>query len=336
MGRFQDWAKTQASRRSASERLKPAAARSGGERLPGEAREVSYEQALRASSYRRPADVPPVEVARQEQESVKAPEKKASERAAEAQPSTRVRTASTAGAASAERKGVSPPVEPAQALKSAKSAALNTSTRGQKGRAAKVQLRPSATSPRDAPMTVQRTEAGADEKKIYSEARMLKSTRRVTVRAAAEPPVPPEFVAAPDAAPPCNSSEGKRTRPSFRDVLRGTHSLGGVDQSNGTSMETTKAASLTLRVSDEEQARIQACAAHANLSVSAYLRQCAMGVDDLRDQVELALAKLRDQQALTPPPPGLSAIPGILRRFGLQCFHRFRPGRGESALLSIR
>jgi hypothetical protein len=96
-----------------------------------------------------------------------------------------------------------------------------------------------------------------------------------------------------------------------------------------------KSIALSLRVSDAEQARIQVCAARANLSVSAYLRQCALGVDELRGQVELAIGELHKQEAKSTPPPGISAIPGILARFGMHWFQRLR-GHHDYTGISLR
>ena len=107
-------------------------------------------------------------------------------------------------------------------------------------------------------------------------------------------------------------------QPAFGQVLKGTCGLAATR----TAVLETKSVALSLRVSDTEQARILACAARANLSVSAYLRQCALGVDELRDQVELALAQLQQQDAKSTSPPGLSAIPGILGHFAARLFRR--------------
>ena len=97
----------------------------------------------------------------------------------------------------------------------------------------------------------------------------------------------------------------------------------------------SKSIALSLRVSDAEQARIRACAGRANLSVSAYLRQCALGVDDLRSQVELALGELKKQETKVATQPGLSAIPSILGRFAMRCFQRLR-GQTEYTAISLR
>jgi hypothetical protein len=100
---------------------------------------------------------------------------------------------------------------------------------------------------------------------------------------------------------------------------------------SGTALE-SKSIALSLRVSDAEQARIRSCAARASLSVSAYLRQCALGVDDLRGQVELALGELQKQEARVAAQPGLSAIPSILGRFAMRCFRRLRAQTDYTAI----
>ena len=119
--------------------------------------------------------------------------------------------------------------------------------------------------------------------------------------------------------------------PAFREVLKGTAGLAAT----AGAVPEIKSFALALRVSNAEQTRIRACAARANLSVSAYLRQCALGVDDLRDQVELALTKLRQQEANAAAPPGLSAIPGIFGRFGRHWFQRLR-GHHDYTAISLR
>ena len=93
----------------------------------------------------------------------------------------------------------------------------------------------------------------------------------------------------------------QRLQPAFGQALKGIAGL----SATSTAVLETKSVALSLRVSDTEQARIVACAAGANLSVSAYLRQCALGVDELRDQVELALAQLHKQDVKSTPPKPL-------------------------------
>jgi hypothetical protein len=127
--------------------------------------------------------------------------------------------------------------------------------------------------------------------------------------------------------------EAAATQPAFREVLRQSAGLTAAGKDGG-GLE-NKMVALSLRVSDAEQARIQACAARANVSVSAYLRQCALGVEELRGQVELVLGELRERDVPKPAPQGLSAIPGILREVAAGWFRRLR-GHRDSTGLSLR
>ncbi len=120
-------------------------------------------------------------------------------------------------------------------------------------------------------------------------------------------------------------------QPGFREVLEQTAGLAPAGK-DGVALA-NKTVALSLRVSDAEQARIQACAARANVSVSAYLRQCALGVEELRGQVELALGELRRHEQ--PPLPGFSAIPRILLHVAGGWFRRLR-GHSEYNGLSLR
>ena len=122
-------------------------------------------------------------------------------------------------------------------------------------------------------------------------------------------------------------------QPAFREVLQETAGLSTTAKI--ASIPESKTIALSLRVSYVEQARIQACAAHANVSVSAYLRQCALGVEELRDQVEVALGELRKQDSKRAAPPVLAAIPGILRNVAVGWFRRLR-GHQDYTGISLR
>jgi predicted DNA binding CopG/RHH family protein len=63
---------------------------------------------------------------------------------------------------------------------------------------------------------------------------------------------------------------------------------------------TLKTASITIRLTAEEQAQLHERAAAAQLSVSAYLRSCIFEAEALRIQVREALSQLR---AATPNDP---------------------------------
>jgi len=74
-----------------------------------------------------------------------------------------------------------------------------------------------------------------------------------------------------------------------------------------------KSASITIRVTTEEQAQLQKRARAAQLSVSAYLRSCIFEAESLRSQVREALAQMQSTQVSTTSPRA-SAQRGWKRR----------------------
>jgi hypothetical protein len=66
-----------------------------------------------------------------------------------------------------------------------------------------------------------------------------------------------------------------------------------------------KNASITIRLSEPECVQLRLRAAEAGLTVSAYLRSCALEVESLRAQVKQTLAELRDS------PPRFSEQPSM-------------------------
>jgi hypothetical protein len=61
--------------------------------------------------------------------------------------------------------------------------------------------------------------------------------------------------------------------------------------------KTRKAASITIRITADEQAQLHQRAAEAGLSVSAYLRSCIFEAESLRAQVKEALSQMRETTA---------------------------------------
>jgi len=62
-----------------------------------------------------------------------------------------------------------------------------------------------------------------------------------------------------------------------------------------------RAASVTIRLSEAECARLRQRAAEAELTVSAYLRSCVLEADALRAQVKQALAEMRTAESTERP-----------------------------------
>jgi hypothetical protein len=95
---------------------------------------------------------------------------------------------------------------------------------------------------------------------------------------------------------PVRKSKPKPSRP-----VRATHKTpdfqqvldGALSTSSHAAVNPDESVWLTLRVTAAEQALIQARAAEASLSVSAYLRQCAFEVETLRRQVQRALLEMQ-------------------------------------------
>lgn len=73
-----------------------------------------------------------------------------------------------------------------------------------------------------------------------------------------------------------------------------------------------KAASITIRVTAEEQVQLHERAAAAELSVSAYLRSCIFEAETLRNQVREAVLQIRS--ATPPDAPAPDATPEELHR----------------------
>jgi hypothetical protein len=89
-----------------------------------------------------------------------------------------------------------------------------------------------------------------------------------------------------------------------------------------------RSAALSIRVSAQEQALIKMRAAEANLSVSAYLRQCAFEVEHLRAQAEQTFAA----RFRTPTPPQFAPVhaSGFLVRLARRLFW------GKTTTLALR
>jgi hypothetical protein len=322
--RFQSWAATRTQARPATPTTKPITGQNGagsGKDTSG-TREISYDQALRASRYRRPANdvsagLPLDPLARRDSPSdfnagaANAAQPKDLEMMPMEDRWPQVRFAKTSADLVATHLEDSVTSIPAQS--------------GAPGSQIKAASR-SAESPASVP---------ADAAKAARRATGVKRAAEEAVSAKrAHSAVGPAKVEAVPA--PALASRQPQAKAAFRDVLKGTAALATSPAAGSSSISANKSTCLTLRVSDGEQARIQACAAQANLSVSAYLRQCALGVDELRNQVEVALLKLRQEQEREIPQPGFAAIPGIFRRFGMRCMRGFQRSGNDRSALSLR
>jgi len=320
MGRFQNWAKTRRDKAALSNgrsagKIPEVASRKVD--LDGEAREISYEQALRARRYRRPVEIAPTDPPLVPLPTPSLDPHPDSGKA--------VRAADKRAPVSEPKPDVPSPAAPAAKIESRSPTAVSSPVR--------------ATEV----TTLQAPGARAPRAKV-AKARETRAVIPAQIQASPEAALETRAAAKSNKKRAANFTSPDLTRagqpdpPVFCDVLKETVALAAVIHSgpSAVTVERGKSTSLTLRVSEQEQARIQACAAQANLSVSAYLRQCALGVDSLRDQVGLALSDLHKQQARAVSPPGISAIPGILASFAGQCIHRLRRKSGDPTILSLR
>jgi hypothetical protein len=129
------------------------------------------------------------------------------------------------------------------------------------------------------------TGALADDVAIISYEQALRSHRRVPEM---------ETIAAPVTVPESISDERNRC---------------------GVERRTRKAASITIRMTEEEQTQLHARAKEAGLSVSAYLRSCIFEAESLRAQVKEALLQMH--AATLGVTNGEKASPVPHRRFRL-------------------
>lgn len=117
-----------------------------------------------------------------------------------------------------------------------------------------------------------------------------------------------------------NRSPRQQANPEFRELL--TKTLETSAQINPVSTTEIsiprRQTSLSVRLAASEQALIKTRAAEAGLSASAYMRQCALEVEQLRKQVEHALAAMKHSTAAPMPAPApLPSIFSRLKRFFL-------------------
>jgi Mobilization protein NikA len=97
----------------------------------------------------------------------------------------------------------------------------------------------------------------------------------------------------------------KHANESFAQVLRQETGLARVGSSS------LRSSALTVRLSQDESALIKARADEAQLSTSAYLRQCALEVETLRVQVRETLAKYRTPGTVSADAIASPALPPV-------------------------
>ncbi|MGC2162348.1 MAG: hypothetical protein WA634_10590 [Silvibacterium sp.] len=109
-------------------------------------------------------------------------------------------------------------------------------------------------------------------------------------------------------------------KPEFRDVLaetvRPSEAIVAAQP-----MELARQVAISIRLAPAERALIKTRAAEAGISASAYIRQCALEVEQLRAQVQQTLAVLERKAPLSVP----IAPPGFFARMMRRLFRRNAP-----------
>ena len=92
-------------------------------------------------------------------------------------------------------------------------------------------------------------------------------------------------------------------------------------------VELARQVAISIRLAPSERALVKTRAAEAGISASAYIRQCTLEVEQLRAQVQQALAAMERGQASVPAPV---SAPGFFARWVRKIFS------GRSAPLALR
>lgn len=98
------------------------------------------------------------------------------------------------------------------------------------------------------------------------------------------------------------ASANLRVRPTrFQDALAQAVHPAEVIVSSGSPAGVTRQVAISIRLADSERALIRTRAAESGVTVSAYVRQCALEVEQLRAEVQQTIRTM-DHQATAPPP----------------------------------
>jgi hypothetical protein len=167
---------------------------------------------------------------------------------------------------------------------------------------------------------------------------------------AAEPDVPPKLQPGRLKAAPTKLRETKRkpatqarsgnhaakaasaaktdAKPAFRDVLAQTVRPPEVVLA-AQPLELSRQVAISIRLAPAERALIKTRAAEAGISASTYIRQCALEVEQLRAQVQQALAAMERKSMVASAAPASVHTPGFFARLA----RRFFPGSAPALAL---
>jgi hypothetical protein len=120
-----------------------------------------------------------------------------------------------------------------------------------------------------------------------------------------------------------------KTKPAFRQVL--SEALKPSELVVAQPDELVRHNAVSVRLAPAERAQIQKRAAEAGTTVSAYIRQCALEVEQMRNQVRQALAAI--EQGRPVPPLGADKIPTPQPGFFARIARRFLAHRNPALAL---
>lgn len=133
---------------------------------------------------------------------------------------------------------------------------------------------------------------------------------------------------APKAAPAVKTE----SKPAFRDVLAQTVRPPEVVPA-AQPLELSRQVAISIRLAPAERALIKTRAAEAGISASAYVRQCALEVEQLRAQVRQALIAIERKTPVASTAPASEHAPVQAPGFLMRLARRFFPGSAPALAL---
>lgn len=124
------------------------------------------------------------------------------------------------------------------------------------------------------------------------------------------------------AQPRAKAATKDRAKPAFREVLEEAAKPAPITAAaQAQPLELGRQVAISIRLAPAERALIKSRAAEAGITASAYIRQCALEVEQLRAQVRDAVARMERGSAVPLSPP----TTGIFTRWFRRIFQRRSP-----------
>lgn len=183
------------------------------------------------------------------------------------------------------------------------------------GRPEKTSIAPAKTEP-DKKRRAAKPARGREERKVTREAK----TETAKVASPSRPTVGNHGIAAKSAAPRRNITAAE---PEFREALAAA--IGPAEVVVARPVELSRQVAISIRLAASERALIKKRAAEAGITTSAYIRQCALEVEQLREQVRSAVAAMERGVALPASISELASTPAPAAGFFARMRRRFFP-----------